>query len=1777
MLNFAPCGFDGVPPGHRATCLFLPRGGSTASNYSALQMFNLMDRLPSSMPLRNRKRTRLGCAAPCSHAERRQCQFHKSAVFEGRERAQAPSVSSRGSQYKSPSANCAELEEQIKHVKSDKSPDPRLPPPLWASVLAADSEMAERFGASCGLRASSVDTDAEPAASHKPQREILERDQVNELQEQLKTSGTYLTEATAEAVRLEEETHKAMPQVRPPETSKLPTLREILSDFAASVAQLGWVAASLWLCEGFTRGLSATAEVRHENIVQIYEIAATPSGDPLIVMEYCAGGAGGTHSPAEPSGTCPCPPSVPPPPGVEHGLSFSEIKYVSRQLLDATGHLHKHGIIHRDLATKNVLFNLSGEIKVCDFGISRMAFGQDEEFGHISAKDLENPNMIVSLPYRAIELLLGDAKYGPALDVWSVGCIFAEIICSCAGRRQPFFGGSIESPNKSPTAMVEEIFTILGRPTSSTWPGLKRLPLFDSFNTARVAAATSHRERAEGERRGDEPALLQRWFCSGEGKCADVKYRLTESCFDLLGGLFTLCPADRISTDEALSHPFFTQEPRARARGRLLGQAARPRGRVWAGSATARGAREACARNGGTGARQTHTPDRTGHGRAARQTAPARRAGTARRAAAARQTSTADRRAEHRSAADWHGGPRGHGRLALQTPGALALLGHKGHSASGIRCAGELPSAPVAGQQHPSARARSAGAASATSEPDGRSLPQSVICKCMEFSEVIAITAITDDLATRRASTANARMASIAMAANARGPWVDKRALRDAMPENSKTQVKKSDAFDASDRTVGALKKVRDSMEAAEMALSSLVGILQAKLAGRKPSWLGILRRNAALHADAHCINVATAKPAVLRRAQRERRLEVRAARESDSAEGFEGKLRAEAPVFVPSFVIVESPFLRQRGRGGPGAFSAPWAWASIGSKPKALCFRFQAGAGCRPLVAARALRRLWGWLSPRADEATSAGSGGPAAAAAPVAAPGAGGGAEPDEPPARTAGSAQDASQAAPLESAGPPPDILQFDAGVYFVEEEEGAMTLDVMRLGTMRGKCSVKYKTVDGSAIAGQRYEAVQGELHFSEKDTCKSITIPIIDDGQWCTTLEFSVLLYDPVGCELGRYLYTSRVKVIDGDTFPTNRFNDVIKEHGLRGLTQGDCGVKPVELLIEYFKLNYSNLAVKSMTIATLAIDQLQNLYFLLTVNLLKYVADDVLAQGADPAAFLVPNSLESTLISVGALYLVPYGLLNGLDIWKSQLGLPEVSKAYLRQNVFRKFMNYDADSRGKVPSSERVLAMTSDIDDIVESGYMKALEIVKITGKLGVSSFFILQENPDGLGPIAFRIFTLATLAFVAVNGDESVRVQEAISKQEGRMVATVQDSAAKYRLIADYLMRPKIQDELERNVHELSKASIPAQTLECVNEYYPGWLANVLTAAYIIYGGQQVVQGDLQIGAFLATSGVIKDVGEGFKDIFTSLISISKAVEPIQDMTVFMNLPTDLRSNKRVNRQRRSRTKLERSPDRLAELRRRTGTQFPTDAIPISVDGVSFSYPGATAPAIERFQVSVPQGKLVAVVGPRREGKSTVLRLLGLVETPSEGEIFVPAHLRILHVSQIPMLLDAPPWENLAVGRRYWKDAEFESLRVSASAWGSSPHWFSTSRTQGWSSWRRAEPRCGRSGGRSPSAAATRLSATSAAPLSTTLRCSSSTGRPCCCRTPPPRPCWGCCVSSWTAAGSSCRRTRAAGGGPAPPLRASRSLGVWSWPTSCGASAGASSPRYRSRPSRTC
>jgi len=110
-------------------------------------------------------------------------------------------------------------------------------------------------------------------------------------------------------------------------------------------------------------------------------------------------------------------------------FSPSEIKTLILQLTGAVKYLHSNWILHRDLKTSNLLMNNRGQMKVADFGMARY-------YGDPPPKLTQ---LVVTLWYRAPELLLGAEKYGAEIDLWSVGCIFGELL-----TKQPLLQGKNE-------------------------------------------------------------------------------------------------------------------------------------------------------------------------------------------------------------------------------------------------------------------------------------------------------------------------------------------------------------------------------------------------------------------------------------------------------------------------------------------------------------------------------------------------------------------------------------------------------------------------------------------------------------------------------------------------------------------------------------------------------------------------------------------------------------------------------------------------------------------------------------------------------------------------------------------------------------------------------------------------------------------------------------------------------------------------------------------------------------------------------------------------------------------------------------------------------------------------------------------------------------------------------------------------------------------------------------------------------------------------------------
>jgi len=190
-----------------------------------------------------------------------------------------------------------------------------------------------------------------------------------------------------------------------------------------------------------------------------------------------------------------------------------EVKCLMVQLLKAIHHLHDNWILHRDLKSSNLLLSHNGILKVGDFGLAR-------EYG---SPLKAYTSIVVTLWYRAPELLLGMKLYSTHIDVWSVGCIFGELLLM-----EPLF------PGKSETDELNKIFKLLGTPSERSWTGFNALP---NAKVKFVDYPVSHLRDKFPER------------------------MLSHTGLELLKNLLTYDPKKRINCEEALGSSYFTEAP----------------------------------------------------------------------------------------------------------------------------------------------------------------------------------------------------------------------------------------------------------------------------------------------------------------------------------------------------------------------------------------------------------------------------------------------------------------------------------------------------------------------------------------------------------------------------------------------------------------------------------------------------------------------------------------------------------------------------------------------------------------------------------------------------------------------------------------------------------------------------------------------------------------------------------------------------------------------------------------------------------------------------------------------------------------------------------------------------------------------------------------------------------------------------------------------------------------------------------------------------------------
>jgi len=251
------------------------------------------------------------------------------------------------------------------------------------------------------------------------------------------------------------------------------------------------------------REISLLKELHHDNIVRLLDVVHSEQ-KLTLVFEYVDQDL---HKYMERAGGA---------------LDPDTIRHLMRQLLLSIEYCHSRMVLHRDLKPQNLLISRDKVLKLADFGLGR-AFA-------IPVKKLTHE--VVTLWYRPPDVLLGSTSYGTGVDMWSVGCIFAEMAIG-----KPLFTG------RNDADQLLRVFRFLGTPNKAIWSSVNDYP-----NSGNMLG------REEFLR--DYPRLSADSLIAGPIDEGDFR-RLGTDGIDLMLNLLKYDPAARLTAQQALAHPYF--------------------------------------------------------------------------------------------------------------------------------------------------------------------------------------------------------------------------------------------------------------------------------------------------------------------------------------------------------------------------------------------------------------------------------------------------------------------------------------------------------------------------------------------------------------------------------------------------------------------------------------------------------------------------------------------------------------------------------------------------------------------------------------------------------------------------------------------------------------------------------------------------------------------------------------------------------------------------------------------------------------------------------------------------------------------------------------------------------------------------------------------------------------------------------------------------------------------------------------------------------------------
>jgi len=408
---------------------------------------------------------------------------------------------------------------------------------------------------------------------------------------------------------------------------------------------------------------------------------------------------------------------------------------------------------------------------------------------------------------------------------------------------------------------------------------------------------------------------------------------------------------------------------------------------------------------------------------------------------------------------------------------------------------------------------------------------------------------------------------------------------------------------------------------------------------------------------------------------------------------------------------------------------------------------------------------------------------------------------------------------------------DIVQWAAPILYVEEDAGTLTARIMRLGSYEGVAAVRFRTVAGSALPGVNFKHTTSAALMKDGEPFAEVSIPIINDVLWAPTLEFKLELFMPTGCELGKYLHTCRVKVIDQGTFPQEKFKHDIEAGEAESINQ-------VDLMLGFIQMMWCVRGIRWRTVLTLVMDQLKTTYLYFMLSTTIYFADVLFAENPGKVSLLpcyrtglLASTKEGTARILGLLIFSPIVVISFWDAMQVQIDLLGHAKAFLSRSLFRKYLNYDQASRRAVSVPEIQVAMLEDSVELANA-YGLVMRVALLVARIAVLVFFMLRQSPRSWWVVLLVVIGLCLYAMR--HAREHTRASDLEGAARVEVVKFVHETCARYTLIAEYMQRPQVNERFSQKLVEMRELIMPRKLLEWRMECVPTILGPLLTGFFI-------------------------------------------------------------------------------------------------------------------------------------------------------------------------------------------------------------------------------------------------------------------------------------------------------------------------------------------------------